>query len=124
MIAVKRLAVAALVPLLAACAGRQGDVVCTLEARSAVTVELHDARTGAALTGPATVVARAGSYADTASIPEDMSSTGLAYERAGLYEVTVRKSGYRDWTRQDVAVTRDECHVRTVQLRADLEPAA
>lgn len=119
-----RLAVVALVPLLAACPRNPlEDTVCTMEARPAVTVELRDARTGAALTGPATVIVRDGAFADTTEISADFSSMGVAHERAGVYVVTVKKAGYRDWTRADVAVERDECHVRTALVRAELAPA-
>ena len=91
-----RLALVALFPLLAACPQNPlEDTVCTLEARSAVTVE----------------------------IPAEFTSMGVAHERAGVYVVTLRKAGYRDWTRADVSVKRDECHVQTAVLRADLVPA-
>ena len=119
-----RLAVVAVVPLLAACPQNPlEDTVCTMEARAAVVVELRDARTGAALTGPATMTVRDGAFVETAEIPAEFSSMGVAHERAGVYVVTVRKGGYRDWTRADVAVKSDECHVQTAIVRADLVPA-
>ncbi|HEU0076181.1 MAG TPA: hypothetical protein VFQ76_00955 [Longimicrobiaceae bacterium] len=118
-----RLGLVALAPLLAACPQNPlEDTVCTMEARSAVTVELRDARTGAALTGPATMTVRDGAFVETAEIPAEFSSMGVAHERAGVYVVTVKKAGYRDWTRADVAVKSDECHVQTAVLRAELEP--
>ena len=119
-----RIAAVALAPLLAGCPGNPlEDTVCTQEARSAVSVELRDARTGAALTGPATLTVREGAFVETAEFPADLSSIGVAHERAGVYVVTVSKPGYREWTRAGVSVTRDECHVKTAVLRADLEPA-
>lgn len=120
-----RLAAVALVPLLAACPQNpMEDTVCTLEARSAVTVELRDARSGAALTGPATLTVRDGAFVETAEFPAELSTIGVAHERAGVYVVTVKKAGYRDWTRADVAVKSDECHVQTAVLRAELQPAS
>lgn len=120
-----RFALVALMPLLAACPQNPlEDTVCTMEARSAITVELRDARTGAALTGPATLVVRDGAFVETAEFPAELSSIGVAHERAGVYVVTVEKAGYRDWTRADVAVKSDECHVKTAVLRADLVPEA
>lgn len=120
-----RLGLVALAPLLAACPQNpMEDRVCTLEARSAVTVELRDARTGAALTGPATMTVRDGAFVETAEFPAEISTMGVAHERAGVYVVTVKKAGYRDWTRADVAVKSDECHVQTAVLRAELEPAS
>jgi hypothetical protein len=119
-----RLALVAFAPLLAACPQNPlEDTVCTLEARSAVTVEMRDARTGAALTGPATLTVRDGAFTETVEIPAEFTSMGVAHERAGVYVVTLRKAGYRDWTRADVSVKRDECHVQTAVLRADLVPA-
>lgn len=120
-----RLAAVAFLPLLAACPQNpMEDTVCTMEARSAISVEMRDARTGAALTGPATLVVRDGAFVETAEIPAGLTGFGAAYERAGVYVVTIRKAGYRDWTRADVAVKSDECHVQTVVLRAALEPAS
>ncbi|MEW5929825.1 MAG: hypothetical protein AB1941_20410 [Gemmatimonadota bacterium] len=119
-----RLAAVAFLPLLAACPQNPlDDTACTMEARSAVSVEMRDARTGAALTGPATLTVRDGAFVETVEIPAEFSTMGVAHERAGVYVVTVRKAGYRDWTRADVAVKRGECHVRTAVLRAELEPA-
>ena len=119
-----RLALVAFAPLLAACPQNPlEDTVCTLEARSAVTVEMRDARTGAALSGPATLTVRDGAFTETVQIPAEFTSMGVAHERAGVYVVTVSKPGYRDWTRTDVSVKRGECHVETAVLRADLVPA-
>ncbi len=119
-----RLGLVALVPLLAACPQNPlEDTVCTMEARTAVQVEMRHAQTGAALAGPATLTVRDGAFVETVEIPAEFSSMGIAHERAGVYVVTVRKAGYRDWTRADVSVKRGECHVETANLRADLVPA-
>lgn len=119
-----RLALVAFTPLLAACPQNPlEDTVCTMEARSAVTVEMRDSRTGAALSGPATLTVRDGAFTETVQIPAEFTSMGVAHERAGVYVVTVSKPGYRDWTRADVSVKRGECHVETAVLRADLVPA-
>jgi hypothetical protein len=119
-----RLALVAFAPLLAACPQNPlEDTVCTMEARSAVTVEMRDSRTGAALSGPATLTVRDGAFTETVQIPAEFTSMGVAHERAGVYVVTVSKPGYRDWTRADVSVKRGECHVETAVLRADLVPA-
>ena len=44
------------------------------------------------------------------------------WERAGLYDVTVTKSGYADAVQRAVRVTADECHVQTVVLTIRLSP--
>ena len=46
----------------------------------------------------------------------------LAYEKAGEFTVAVQISGYAPWSRDGVRVTRGDCHVRTVELTALLQP--
>jgi len=43
-----------------------------------------------------------------------------AGEQPGVYTVVVTATGYEIWTRTDVAVTADQCHVQTVELTAEL----
>ncbi len=45
-----------------------------------------------------------------------------ADERAGTYTVVISSRGYRYWSRSNIVVTRDCCHVHTVELVALLEP--
>jgi hypothetical protein len=71
----------------------------------------------------AQLIARDGAYADSMSVPAnrpdlDSSSLSAAGERTGAYSLTVRKAGYRDWTRDNVQVTKNECHVNTVKFTA------
>lgn len=115
---------AALLPLLAACTDLLAGRECTTDVHPAVSVEIRDARTGSLLTGPATAVARDGAFADSSEVRAGESEARLALERPGVYEVTVRKAGYREWTRTGVRARDGECHVRTARLRAELEPAA
>lgn len=122
-------ALAGVVPLLAACPGNPfAGKECTTEAVPALQVVVSDARTGAPVSGGYTVVARAGTFVDSVTVPENggwwdpTQGVSLAREHAGRYEVTVRKAGYAGWRRTGVVVTRDECHVRTVRLDAWLEP--
>jgi hypothetical protein len=65
-------------------------------------------------------VARTATAADTSDGLPD-GTYPLAYEKPGTYEVTVQQTGYRLWTRTNVQVTRDECHVQTVSLTALLQ---
>lgn len=129
--AIRSAALAALVPLLAACPENPfEDVVCTMEARPALHVVAHDARTGTPLNGGYTVVARTGSLVDSVTVPENAPhwdpawGASLAHEQAGRYEVTVRRAGYAEWKRSGIEVERDECHVRTVRVDAQLQPAS
>jgi hypothetical protein len=51
-------------------------------------------------------------------------ATTLAPEggSAGIYEVEIRRDGYRDWRMGGVVVTEGVCSVETVELVARLQP--
>lgn len=119
-----RFTLAALLPLLAACGSPLMGRECTTDVKPAVSVRIRDARSGAALTGPGMAIARDGAFADTAEITAYDPSARLALERPGVYEVSVRKAGYREWTRSGVRARDGECHVRTAEIVAELEPAS
>jgi hypothetical protein len=119
----RSIVVPALAALLAAGCSELIGGDCTTDVRPAVAVQLRDARTGAILAGPATAVARDGAFADSVQVGALDSEAWLAQERPGVYDVTVRKAGYREWTRTGVRVRDGECHVRTVHLVAELAPA-
>lgn len=52
------------------------------------------------------------------AVPQDyQGATG----RSGVYDVTVTKTGYLPWTREDVRVDQC-CHCRTASLTAELQP--
>jgi len=101
--------------------------MCTAILISGLSVQVRDSVTGALAASGAKLVARSGTYADSMSYPAghpEMDAWTLvgAGEHAGLFSVTVTKSGYRDWTKSDVRVTAGECHVNTVGLIALLQP--
>ena len=118
----------ALVSLLVAGCQSLTDSVCTLEARAAIGVLVRDSVSGTAPdTAGAVVLVVDGVYRDTAEFPQYSTQAGtlyyLARERAGRYTVRVEQPGYQPWERTGVRVTRDECHVRTVELIALLQSA-
>jgi hypothetical protein len=92
-----------------------------------IVVEVRDAATGE----PAASGAQ-GSIHDLAyteslvpygvASPDVPLSLAGAFNRGGTYDVQVHKSGYIDWTAQNVAVLEDHCGVVTVTLAADLMP--
>jgi hypothetical protein len=97
--------------------------VCTTEARAAISVEARDSITNATVGAGARIIASDGAFADTVITVEDFAGPyGLAHERAGSYTVTVEQAGHSPWSRSDVRVSRDDCHVRTVPLTALLQP--
>lgn len=95
-------------------------VICTAEARAGITVRITDAETGQALTN-AHVTARDGAYLDTVFVDVVESLAALAHERAGVYEVTVEREGYKRWHVEQVEVRAGVCHVLTHRLEAELE---
>jgi hypothetical protein len=99
---------------------KQEPVMCTMEARPALAVVVVDSITGAGLAGSTTARARDGGFADSLS-GRDSVLSGI-WERAGTYRVEISSAGYRDWSREGITVTRDECHVQTVRIRALLVP--
>jgi len=52
----------------------------------------------------------------------DSDTLAFAIERAGTYTLTLYKERYFDWTRSGIVVERDECHVMTVRLQAEMHP--
>jgi hypothetical protein len=129
MDAMKTKTIRALATLVAAAAlgGCGGEELlgygCAAVVYPAVMVEVRDAAGAPAAMG-AWLVARDGAYADsaTADVTTGNLEIGVALERAGRYDVTVRKAGFKTWTRADVVVTRGLCNVRTAELTAVLEP--
>jgi hypothetical protein len=95
--------------------------VCTEELRAGLTVTPRDAITGQPVLIKGTVVAREGAFIDSATnAPPSQPSFSLVYERAGTYTVTMDMPGYQPWRIDGVAVGRDECHVITVPLAAQI----
>jgi hypothetical protein len=98
---------------------------CTADFRWGVVVEVRDSVTGAPAADGARLIVRDGAYADTSDqLPfTEPLTLRAAGERGGIYDVTVEKSDYRDWTRTRVRVREDQCHVIPVRLEARLQPA-
>lgn len=114
------------VTVFAGCLDLSGPEACTAEWVPGLEVAVERADTGEPV-GGALVVARDWTFADSARTelpPGDSGSAEarLAHERAGEYAVTVEKEGFDAWTRTDVQVDENSCHVETVSLTARLEP--
>lgn len=99
-------------------------LVCTTEARAAITVEVLDSITNAPVGKGATITASDGATIYSAVTYDDYPGPyQLAHEKAGEFTVAVQMSGYAPWFRDGVRVTRGDCHVRTVELTALLQPS-
>ena len=102
------------------------NFACTDEARPAIVITVLDSASGMAAGKDARIVAKAGTFVDSVPGMWTASSDGpfaLAHEHAGTYTLTVSKTGFLDWTRSGIVVTADQCHVKTVQVTAKLQPA-
>src|SRR5262245_49460323 len=95
--------------------------LCTENLVLGVVLEVRDAVTGKPAAYGAVGEIRDGSYTETLSIqsvssdPTQALWMSGAMERPGVYDVTVGKPGYLDWTGTAV-VEADPCHVHTVTL--------
>jgi hypothetical protein len=104
--------------------------ICTDHIEPGLHVPVQDSLTGAPAASGARLIARDGTYADTASFPAgraDLDGQVLyaADERPGVYSVTVEKDGYLTWERTGIVVVMDDydCHVVPVHLVARLQRA-
>jgi hypothetical protein len=129
-IAFRFLSFAAGALLLAGCDPVTSDFNCTADFRFGLNVTVVDSVTNAP-PASAVLIARTGAVVDSVgpATPQQLVLNGppvlllgAAGERPGTYDLTVRAPGYRDWTRNGVTVTADECHVRSVAVTARLQP--
>lgn len=98
-----------------------GQVMCTMEARSSISVSVLDAATGDSpgVTPAGTV--RDGEFEEALQVFGN--SLSGPFEREGTYDVSITAPGYAGWDTTGVVVTADECHVKTVVLTVRLAPA-
>jgi hypothetical protein len=96
-----------------ACGDEPNPVVCTAIAVAALNVSVVDAATNQPLCD-AEVVVTDGGFRETLPVfpgsGADCRYSG-PFERAGTYDVTVRRAGYPTAVQSNIRVTSDECHV-------------
>lgn len=90
---------------------------CTANAPDAFVLEINDRETGASICD-ADVVVEDGAFHETLS---KSCHPAEARERPGSYTVKISRQGYVSRT-VSIAVTSDECHVRTRAVTVELEP--
>lgn len=111
-----------------ACGDGFGGQVCTAHMEPGIVVTITDSASGEPRAAEAVAVAREQAFVDT--LGPAVSEGGVlisrqgAFERKGIYEVTVRAPGYRDWVRSGVLVRPGDCHVQQVELQAPLQTVA
>lgn len=97
----------------------EGD--CTVSAIAGITVTAVDSLSSTSLSASGRVEAHDGTYQEIATaFGGNPLRYYMAYERPGIYEVTVELSGYQRWTQSGVTVRSGRCHVVTVDLVARL----
>lgn len=101
------------------------DTNCTLESVAGLKVIVKDAITNDLLPVDTSVIAQDGDYTETLvglEVIDEIAFLG-AWERAGLYQITVSKEGYQTYTTEPIIVSRDECHVITQNITILLIPS-
>jgi len=94
-----------------------------------ISLKVQNAVTGARITDSAAVQIKDGGYVESYNYlgPADQPTSGVlsvAGERAGTYNISIRKDGFAPYDTAGIKVTRDVCHVHGVQVTANLQPAA
>ncbi len=104
-------------------------LICTGEWVPGITVEVVDGATGHPAACGSTVWIIEGDYAEIAEsyciegVPESLQDPYArgAWERPGTYTVLVIREGFSPWSRTEIEVGSDRCHVEQVALEAVLE---
>jgi hypothetical protein len=94
-----------------------------------ISLKVQNAVTGARITDSTAVQIKDGGYVESYNYlgPADQPTSGVlsvAGERAGTYNISIRKDGFAPYDTAGIKVTRDVCHVHGVQVTANLQPAA
>ncbi|MGH7571828.1 MAG: hypothetical protein ACREMK_08310 [Gemmatimonadota bacterium] len=83
---------------------------------------MTDSQTGTPLIEGLVGIASEGAFVDT--LFQLQNQLYGAFERPGVYLLTVEKRGFVTWRREDVRVEEDVCHVITRSFDARLSPEA
>ena len=118
----KRYAIGLLTLVAAVLTSACNNASCTFASDPGIIVTVVDSITNQNITPGASAVARAGFFSDSVAGGANATSISLAFNRTGIYNVTVHKATYRDWTRSNVSVFGSGCGVReSVSLTAKMQ---
>ena len=92
---------------------------CTMNEIAGIVLFIVDSTDGP-FRAPVTTTLRDGPFSQTIAFPATygLDHRYLAYERAGTYSITLDAPGYKTWRRDNVVVTRGDCHVKPVSVTA------
>ena len=96
---------------------------CSFVSQPALVVTVVDSASSQNITPGSSAVARQGFFTDSVAVPSTATQTTipLAYNRTGIYNLTVHHTGYRDWTRSGIGVVGIGCGIKeTVAITAKL----
>jgi hypothetical protein len=98
--------------------------ICSDEYVWGLEIRLVDEESGQPAGRGASVIVRDGKYEEN-RIAEDFGSLGVATlaagERPGIYDIVIEAEGFKKWTRDNVIVLENSCHVIQVKILAELE---
>jgi hypothetical protein len=96
---------------------------CTPSIEPAITVTVSDAQTKAPL--EATVIVKDGQFQEELNLNGVTAAGNIiyggAFERPGVYTITISKDAYETSILREVKVERGECHVMTRNISVTLE---
>lgn len=95
---------------------------CDAYAAPGLEISVTDSATGLPVNDSLRLVARSGTYADSAE--GSVYSSGhfsMAYERPGVYTVSATHPRARAWSRDGIRVRSDRCHVIPTQVNVRLQ---
>ena len=99
------------------------QIVCTNQFVYGLNVIILDATTGNPIFQDVEVKAVDGTYQETLELVPGLEYSFVgAGERAGIYTVTITKSGYQTYISSPIVVNRDICHVIPQSLTVNLQP--
>ena len=107
----------------------KSPTVCLSIGSFAITVVVRNASTGSPAASGATLIVRDGQFADsvtgvyTGAAEVNATLLEAVLDRPATYDVTVRKSGFETWSREDIAVDQGECRVEGKVLNVGLTPS-
>ena len=118
-------AIALAAVLVTGCWGQ--ELVCPQILTPGVAVEVRDAFDNSTIASGSKLVAQAGAYADSMSLPVGQPELNTAHltgaYQPGTYTLTVTKTGYQPWIQTNVIVTAARCGVNLTTFTALLRAA-